>query len=221
MLAHKLIAFKKLDAAQHQFCKVHKPFALTACFIGLIERHARLVFLSGRHGSGTQPLFLVAVDRPLHCLGIAQFGINARLLHDAADERELIGRIDDLERGRQIGFLSVRAKDAMSRTVEGSHPQMTQVAGDHGRQPVAHFARGLVREGHGKNLRGARHCTRQQQGDARREHLGLAGTCAGKHQRVFTAEFGSLALHGIERIQKVIKHRYGLVANLKIAIRRA
>ena len=148
MLADRVVVAQHLEAAQHQFAEVDHALALALVFVKLVDLDllARL-FIAHRDHVRTQALFLVAADEPLHLLGRKALVVDAELLVQALDGRELVLRVEDLEGRRQVGQLAVRAQEAVAQAVESADPHAAHVERQHAGQARHHLARGLVGEG--------------------------------------------------------------------------
>ena len=112
--------------------------------------------------------------------------------------RELVLRVQNLERLRQVGQLVVRTQEAVTQAMEGADPHAPHVQWKHGRQPRHHLFRGLVGEGHGQNAARRNLPGLQQPGNARGQHpcLARAGTC--QNQGVLRGQSDGAALFRVE-----------------------
>ena len=99
VLADRVVVAQQLEAAQHQLAKVHHAFALALFFIELVNLDllAR-VFVAHFHHVGPQAVFLAAGDEPLGLLGGKALVVHIELLHQAFDGRQLVLRVQNLER---------------------------------------------------------------------------------------------------------------------------
>ena len=95
---------------------------------------------------------------------------------DDLDEALGVLRVIDREGRAQARGLVLGAEDPHARRVEGRDPHPRGGAPDEGADPFAHLCGGLVREGDGKDLPGARPARRERVGDAVGEDAGLPGS---------------------------------------------
>ena len=93
------------------------------------------------------------------------------------------------------------AQHAYADRVEGSEPHPVGCAADQLRHAVEHFARRLVGEGDGQDLRRAGLAGEQQMGDAGGEYPGLPGAGAGQHQKRPTGMGDGMALFVVQPLQ--------------------
>ena len=185
MLADRIVIAQHLEAAQHQLAEIDHAFALALVFVELVDLDFLARFVIARHHHvRAQPLFLVAGDEPLHLLERKALVVDAELLVQPLDGRKLVLRIEDLERGGQIGQLAVRAQEAVAQAVESADPHAAHIERQHAGQARHHLARRLVGEGHRQHAAGRDLAGLQQPGDARGQHPRLAGTGTGQDQRV-------------------------------------
>ena len=177
MLANGRVVPQQLVAAQHQFAKIDHAFALALRFIQRVNLgFLAAVLVANRHVLGALAVFLAGGNEPLQLLGREAVVVNIELLAQPLDGRELVLRIQDLERRRQIGQLVVRPQEAVAQAVKGANPHAAYIDRQHRRQAGQHFLGRFVGEGHRQNAAG-RHLTGlQQPGDARGQHAGLART---------------------------------------------
>ena len=88
--------------------------------------------------------------------------------------------------------------------MEGAEPRHAlHHAADQLSDALLHFARRLVGEGDGEDLRGPRPAQAQNMGYARGEHARLAGAGAGQHQKRSVERLDRLTLLGVQRIEIV------------------
>ncbi len=91
------------------------------------------------------------------------------------------------------------AQDLHADGVEGADPgHALDHLAHHLADAFFHFARRLVGEGDGEDFRGPRAAEAQDVGDPGRQHPGLAGAGAGKHQHRPVERLHGFPLLGIE-----------------------
>ena len=199
MLADRIVVAQQLIGAQHQLPEIHHAFALALVFVELVDLDLLARFLVARlDPMGAQAFFLVARYEVLDLLGREKLVVDVELLHQPLDGRELVLRVQNLERLRQVGQLVVRTQEAVTQAMEGADPHAPHVQWKHGRQPRHHLFRGLVGEGHGQNAARRNLPGLQQPGNARGQHpcLARAGTC--QNQGVLRGQSDGAALFRVE-----------------------
>ena len=203
VLADRVVVAQQLVAAQHQLAEIDHALALALLLVQLVDLDllARVGVARVDH-VGPQSVFLAAGDEPQRLLGRKALVVDAELLHQALDRRQLVLRVQDLERLRQIGQLVMRAQKAVAQAVEGADPHAAHVDRQHAGQARHHLLGGLVGEGHGQHA-GRRYLAGlQQPGDAGGQHPRLARAGAGQDQRVFGRQRDGGALLRVEVVQQ-------------------
>ncbi len=98
------------------------------------------------------------------------------------DELLLVVGVEDREVARETEPLPVPAQEAEREAVEGAEEDRQREAAEERLGALPHFARRLVREGHGGDRVGSHAALRDQPGDAVGDHPRLARTGAREHQ---------------------------------------
>ena len=128
--------------------------------------------------------------------------IKALCLYQLFEQAQLIVRIEDGEIGFEIDQFGVAAQDLDANGVEGAQPlHAFHRAADQGADPILHFARGLVGEGHRQDLPGRCPARGKDVSDAGGQHTGLAGASACQHKQGSIMAFHRVTLLGIEAIE--------------------
>ena len=203
MLADRVVVAQQLVGAQHQLAEVDHAFALALVFIQLVDLDllSRLG-IAGFDHRGAMALFFAARNEILDLLGREALVIDVVLLHQALDGRELVLRVQDLERLRQVGELVVRAKKAVAQAMKGADPHAAHVQRQHGGQPRHHLLCRLVGERDGQDAARRSLAGLQQPGDAGGQYAGLARTRAGQNQRRLGWQRDRAALLRVEVVQQ-------------------
>ena len=185
MLAHMHVVAQQLIRAQHQLAKIHHAFTQALLFVQLVQLHlsARLV-VAHRHIARALAVFFASRNEILHLLGRKAVFVHIELLAQPLDGRQLVLRVQNLERLRQPRQLVMRPQKTVAQPVECANPHGIHIHRQHGLQPQLHLLGGLVGEGHRqnaarRNLRGL-----QQPGNAGGQHPRLARPCARQNQRM-------------------------------------
>ncbi len=192
----------QIQGAQQQFGEVDQPGAGAGGLVGSVDAQlggeeqvaGRLDMLRA------QAFVLLPVDEPLRLAGRPALLVQAQLADHPLDQALLVVAVEDLEVFRQLGFLPVRAQQAMGQAVEGADPHALRALAEHLLDALAHLGRGLVGESDRQHAvrRGVFH--RHQPGDAVHQHAGFAGASAGEHQLTPQRGCYSLALGVVEGI---------------------
>ncbi len=120
------------------------------------------------------------------------------LFHQA----DLIVGVEDGETGFETDQFGVAAQDLDTDGVKGAEPRHAfDGAADELADTLLHFARRLVGEGDGEDLRGIGPAGRQDVCDARRQNAGFAGAGTGEDQDGAIERQDSLLLFGIEAVE--------------------
>src|SRR4029078_2131905 len=110
--------------------------------------------------------------------------VNSGSLDDLLQKPDLIVVVKDSEAGFEADKLGMSAEYFHANGVKRSEPlHAFERAADQAADALAHFARGLVCEVDGENLRGVGTTRRQDVGDARRQYASLAGAGPGKNKK--------------------------------------
>ncbi len=194
----------QVQAAQQQLGEVDDPGALAGLLVGGIDvAHGRQEQVApGLDMLWAQAFVLLPVDEPLGLACRPFLLVQAQLAHHPFDQALLVVAVEDLEVLHQPCFLPVGPQQAMGQAVEGADPHACRVDAQQLLDPLAHFCRSLVGEGHRQDR--VRRCLLHldQPGNAVHQHAGFTGTGASKHQ--LTPERGryGLALGIVEGIQQ-------------------
>ena len=122
-------------------------------------------------------------------------------LQELLDQPRLVVGVQNGEIALEPDQLGMAAQHAYADGVEGAEPHAVGRAADQARHAVEHFARGLVREGYGQDLRGPGLTGQQQMGDAGRQNAGFAGSGAGQDQQGAARVRDGLPLLGIQPVE--------------------
>ena len=123
-------------------------------------------------------------------------------LDQLAEELLLVVLVEDLEAGRIAEARAVAAQEARADRVERPRPDGRDGVADEGLGPLAHLARGAVREGQQEDAV-RRDAALDQVGDAVDERAGLAGAGRREHEQRPVAGRRRRALFGIEEFREV------------------
>ena len=211
---HDFVAVEQFVAAKKEFPEVDDPFALTGLFIGAVEVHLLGEVFGELLRPGTDAVLLLPVDVALDLARVHRLGVDVVGLHDALHHRELIARVEDLEGLRQARRFGVAAKNPVAKAVEGPHPHVSQVVGEHRLEARKHFARGLVREGHGEDFGRAAGALFEEPRDAGRQNAGLSRARARQDEDALFGRRHGLKLPLVEIFQNVC-HRGRLLWSVR------
>ncbi len=199
VLADRVVLREELEAAQQQLREVDHALALAH---GLVEREVldlRALEVVPRLDRVRPESRLLAVgDEVLELARRIALLVEAVGAVEALDQRELVGRVHDLEQLRQVRVAVVRPQHPVAQPVEGAHPHAARAHRCEHRQAREHLPRRLVGEGYGEDGERARLPRRDQPGDARGQHARLAASRPGEDQRRGVRERDGLVLPGIE-----------------------
>ena len=132
MLAQGLEFRQHFVRAKQQFRKINDTFALTGRFVELIKLNLLSREIVERfHRVRSQPFFLRAGDKPHQLLRRKFFVVDVVGFEDALDQRQLILRVHDGERLRQIGFAPVHAQKAIAQSMKGADPHGAHIHWHH------------------------------------------------------------------------------------------
>ena len=212
--AHDFVAVEKFVAAKKKFPEVDDPFALTGLFIGAVEVHLLGEVFGELLRPGADAVLLLPVDVALDLARVHRLGVDVVGLHDALHHRELIARVEDLEGFRQSRRFGVTAQNAVAQAVESPHPHVPQVVGEHRLETREHFARGLVREGHGEDFGRAAGALFEEPRDAGRQNAGLSRARARQDEDALFGRRHGLKLPLVEIFQNVC-HRGRLLWSVR------
>ena len=149
MLAQRLVALQQLEGAQQQLGEIDHALALALHVVQLIQLdHLAFDRVVGLDLVGAQALVLGVVDEVLQVLGRVLFVVDVVGLEQALDHRQLVLRVEDLERLRQRGVAVMGAQEAVAQAVEGADPHAARADRQHRREARQHFLGRLVGECH-------------------------------------------------------------------------
>ena len=200
------VVAQQLVRAQQQLGKVDQPGAVTALLvgrIGLAHGFRPRIMRSGLDVLGTPALVLLLVDPPGNLLGRVLGIIDFQRLDHALDQPQLVIAVEHLEAFRQPRLGKMQPQQAVGQAMEGADPHPAAAGRQLRIDAVAHFAGGLVGEGHREDAMGWHAHDFMQPGDAVGQHPGLAGTGAGKDQVVSGRRGNGLALGCVEPVEQV------------------
>ncbi len=161
--------------------------------------------LRRRHAGGSQPAILPALDHRHQCGRRPSFGVHAFGFHDLLQQAQLVVGIQDGEARRQADQVRVAAQHARAQGVERAEPQAFDRPAEDGADAFAHFAGGLVGEGHREHLARRGAAGQQDMREAGGQDAGLAGAGAGQHQQRAVDGFHRGALFVVEA-REVVGH---------------
>ena len=126
VLAQRLVVGEQFKAAQQQFGKIDHTFALALRVVFRKEfQTGALPVRGGRgHVGGAQSGFLVLVDEVLQLARRELAVADVARFQQPLDERELVGGIENLERGNQVCRLVVDAQQSVRQPVKGANPHL-------------------------------------------------------------------------------------------------
>ena len=128
--------------------------------------------------------------------------VDPRRLDHLLQEPDLIVVVENREARLQTDEFGVAAENFDADGMERAEPlHAFERAADQRADPLAHFARGLVRECDGENLRRISPAGRQNVGDAGRQYSGFAGSGAGEDEQRAFRRLDGFALFGIEAFE--------------------
>ncbi len=155
--------------------------------------------LARRHMGGIEAAVLPAVDLGGELARRPALLVDVGCLDDLLHQAQLVVDAEDGEVGFEADELGVAAQHLGADRVEGAEPgHALGDRADERADPLLHLARRLVGEGDGEDVERPRLRGRDQVGDAGRQHPGLAGAGAGKHEHRALRRLDRLALLGVE-----------------------
>ena len=154
------------------------------------------------HIAGAHALFLAARNEVGQLLGRKALLVHIELLAQPLDGRELVLRIQNLERLRQARSLVVCAQKPVAQAVERANPHAAHIHRQHGGEARHHLLGGLVGEGNGQNAAGRGVAVLQQPRNAGGEHARLARARARQYQGVPGGQGDGGELFGVESSQQ-------------------
>ncbi len=177
---------KSLQRFEQQIAEVDGVQRLEPALVERVEGAAAAAGEPGRFARGNvlriEPAILPSVDQAGERPRRPALVVEILRLQDLLQEPQLIVGVEDCEIRPQTDEFCVHAQDLDADRMERAEPgHGLRGAGEHG-DALAHLARRLVGEGHGEDLVRAGASGRDDMGDARRQHAGLADPRAGENQ---------------------------------------
>ena len=203
MGAQRGVIAQQLKTAQHQLAKIHHAFTLALRLVQRVQLYLLFrIWVGHRYVLGAHALFLAASNEPRQLLGRKALVVYTVLLAQAFDRRQLVLRIQNLERGWQACSHVVGTQQTVAQPVEGANPHAAHVVRQHGRQSRRHLLGRLVCKRHGHDAAGRDLPRLQQPCNARGQHPGLARTSACQHQCMALWQRHSSTLFVIQPLQQ-------------------
>ncbi len=209
---HVGVLAEEAQALEQQVAEVDRVQHLQAILIGGVELHALAAgeghAIAGRHVLRREAAVLPAVDEARERAGGPALLVDVVGLDHLLHQAKLVVGVEDGEIRFQADHLGVAAEQLHADRVEGAEPQHAlDRAADELADAVLHLAGGLVGEGDGEDLAGARLAGGEQVRDARGEHARLAGARAGEHQHRPLGGLHREALLGIQLVEIIARPR--------------
>ena len=199
VVAQPLVPREQLVASQQQLGEVDDALALAHRLVQRVVLDlAACELVAGLDRVRAQPLLLGAGDEPLQLLRREALVVDVVRLVHPLDQRQLVLRVHDLEQLRQVRLAVVRAEHPVAQAVEGADPHAAGVDRRQRGQPDQHLLRRLVGEGDREDRQRRSLPGREQPGDTRGQHPGLAAAGAGEDQRRLVRQRDGLELFRIE-----------------------
>jgi len=199
-----MVALQQFVGTQQQLGEVDDAFALALLVIEIVQLgHAPLHMVVCLDLVRALAAVLGVVDEVHQVLGRVLLVVHVQRLEHALDHRQLILRIEDLERLRQRGVAVVRAQQAVAQAVEGADPHAARVHRQHRRQAREHLLGGLVGEGHGHDAGRGHLPGLDQPGDAGRQHPRLAGPGARENKGALGRQRDGRQLFGVQIVEEI------------------
>jgi hypothetical protein len=217
------------DAVHDQVAEIDGVHFGKTCLVLFVDLDRLAVGeLSGivaRHLIRRQRAILPALDDARQDAGRPFLVVDAFGLQQLLDQPGLVVGVEDGEIALESDQFGVPAQHAHADGVEGAEPHAVGRAADQMRDAVEHFARRLVGEGDGQDVRRPGAPGNQQMGDPRGQHARLAGAGAGQHQQRPTLVHDGLALLLVQTVEVGRRHdgaarrlwisRLGIVGDFK------
>ena len=128
------IARQQFVTAQQQLGKIHGTFALALLLVSSVQLNQLAVEVVVRlYLVRTQAVFLIAVDEVLQLLRRIFLVIDVQCFQHPFDQRQLIGRIENLKGFRQCGLTVMGAQQAVAQAVKSADPHATSIDRQHRR----------------------------------------------------------------------------------------
>ncbi|MNQ64209.1 hypothetical protein D3C85_786230 [compost metagenome] len=202
---------EQLHRHQDQVVEVHRVVGLERALVVQVDDRRGLFLGVARFGQGLlgqDQLVLPVADVVLDLVGAVVPGIF--LLHDVRQQRLDVGLVEDRETRLVAQALVLLADDVQAQVVEGADRQPATFTGtQQGADPFLHLAGGLVGKGHGDDVLGADAAVLDQVRDFARDHAGLAGACAGEHQKRAADVVHGFLLPGVQSGHRINRQGSG------------
>ena len=210
-----------LGHVQHQVAEVGRvqhPQPVLVFLIQFPRPTVRIVrILGSADAGGGQAAVLPPLDRAHEALRRPALGVDPLRLHHLFQDAHLVVRVQDGEIRLQPDMFRVPAQHPRAQGMEGAEPEALGGLAKDGGDAVAHFPRGLVREGDGQHLIWKGAPCHQDMGKARGQHAGLARAGAGEHEQgtvnglhrlpLFGVQAGQVFGHGLWPVRMVMGYR--------------
>ena len=194
-----------VDGPDEEVVEVHRVHAVQVALVelvdvgdGLLEERADLLAV----GLGVAQLVLGVGDLVLHRRRREALGVDAELVDAALDQPPRVGRVVDRVLARVAQARRLGAQQARAGRVEGHDPHAAGRVAEQQLDALAHLLRGLVGEGDGQQLAGARAAGLHEPGDAMGEHARLARAGAGQDEQRAVAVGHGGALGLVQALQQ-------------------
>ena len=151
--------------------------------------------ISGADFVGRQPTVLEPFDDAVNHAGRPALVVDIGVRHELFYQADLVVRVQDGEIRFEPDQLRMASQNSRGQGVKRADPQPVDRIADQARDPLAHFPRRPVGEGHGEDLPRPGAPGDQDIGQPRRTHAGLAGARAGQHQKRPLGGFHGFPLH--------------------------
>ena len=133
VLAQDFVFRQQFEAPEQQLGEIDHALALALLVVGGVDFGvAAAELVVGLGLARALAFFLVGVDVVLHLLGRKAVLVHVHRLQHALHQRQLVGRVEDLEQLRQPGVAVMRAQQAVAQPVEGAHPHAAGGDRQHG-----------------------------------------------------------------------------------------
>ena len=187
LLQHVGMLLPQRHAMHHQVAEIDRVHLGEPRLVLLVDLDrlavGELAGILGRHLVGGERAVLPALDDAGKHAGRPFLVVDALGLQQLLDQPRLVVGVEDGEVALQPDQLGMAAQNPHADRMEGAEPHAVGGAADQLRDAVQHFARRLVGEGDGEDLRRPGATGDQLVRDAGGQHASLAGAGAGQHQQ--------------------------------------
>ena len=199
------VAQEQGQGVQQQIAEVAGVQAQQALLIQLVQiLHAsggELTRRLARQLVGAQPPVLPALNGPHGGVDRPFAPIDALFHHDLFQQAGLVVAVQNGEVAGQPYRFRVTTQDTHGNGVKGAQPNLLGHRADQAGDALAHFAGGAIGEGHRQTGPRLGLAVAQNMGQARSQHLGLAGSRAGQHQNRAVGDGHRLELLRVQPVQ--------------------